>query len=215
MVLIIIQFLLDEIIISGEITSDFRQNKHEYMQIHYLEFQLKIIQVIHDDHEITILMEYLLVDQIHHIDGMMQMIEIYGDEKVNQQIKLIQIRINNDHVQKDTMYLVHMNGQLLVIYSRNGKQQKNEWHIVILFMPLIHEFNFVCQQRQECLLLVTVTTRRHQLTLRVLTPSTGRLLPLALVPHTTCARILLRLIHRIETTVRTGLPYAALEILAP
>ena len=36
--------------------------------------------------------------------------EIYGDEKVNQLIKLIQIQINNDHVQKDTMYLVHMNG---------------------------------------------------------------------------------------------------------
>ena len=67
----------------------------------------------------------------------------------------------------------------------------------------------------NCLLLVTVTTRRRQLTIRVLTPTTGRLLPIALITRTACSRVLLRLIRRIETTVRTGFLSVALEILAP
>jgi hypothetical protein len=49
-------------------------------------------------------------DEIH-IDGLIIMIEIYGDEK----ILTVQKKIESDHVQNDTIYLIVMNEKQFII----------------------------------------------------------------------------------------------------
>ncbi len=49
-------------------------------------------------------MENLYVDQILHIDGIVQIMQIYGE------VWLTQMNQNSDHVQMDITYLIQMNG---------------------------------------------------------------------------------------------------------
>ena len=111
-VLRIVQLQLDEIIFSGEITSDSQQKVR--IQTQLITFLLKEYLTPHGDHEIIIIMVLLFVDHNLHGIGIHDQLrgKIYGDEEVQMlQMELItQIQISNDHVLMDIMFHILQNG---------------------------------------------------------------------------------------------------------
>jgi hypothetical protein len=77
------------------------------------------------DHEIIIL---VLHGVRHLLNGILMEIIIYGDD----QVILILIIINNDHVLLDIMFQYLLNGAKQKNYLIHGNRQKNEVVIVVV-----------------------------------------------------------------------------------